>query len=259
MWLSCSCGTSKDGYRKNYSQGVSLLRRLGRCLGDILFGCWRVVRHYVNVSPTISHVFAFAPYIHAAVALLCTAVQAFAPASPISRQSLVAKPLAAAATDAVLDTEVDTIGNNIAVKELLAKVEQSKLLSAVAKSGLLSKAQEAGISLSKLETILEVVADQPELLILVEASGPELLPILPTVIELAPAALPLLSAAVGIPPAALQAAGLASLIAAAGIVVIVPDDTAVAVAAQTLAVGVLGIAAPAASFIGAAVLGKLTK
>ena len=189
-------------------------------------------------------------------ALLCSAVSAFAPATPAARQ-FVAKPLAA--TDAVLDTEVDTIGNNIAVKDLLASIEEKKLLSQVAKSGLLSKAQAAGISLSKLETLLAFAADQPELLILVEASGPEILPLLPTVIDLAPAALPLLSLAVGIPPVTLQAAGLASLVAAAGIVSVVPDDTAVQVAAQTLAVGILGVGVPAASFIGAAVLGKLTK
>ena len=188
-------------------------------------------------------------------ALLCSVVHSFAPAA--RPQAFVAKPLAA--TDAVLDTEVDTIGNNIAVKQLLAKIENSRLLSQVAQSGLLSKAQKAGISLSKVETILAAVADQPELLILVEASGPELLNILPAVIEFAPGALPLLSNAVGIPASALQVAGLASLAAAAGIVINVPDDTVVDVAVQTLAVGVLGIAAPAASFVGAAVLGKLTK
>ncbi|CAB9500585.1 expressed unknown protein [Seminavis robusta] len=186
-------------------------------------------------------------------ALLCSAVAAFAPAS--APRQFAAKPLAAAS----LDTEVDAIGNNIAIKELLAQIEESKLLSAVAKSGLLSKAQAAGISLSKLETILGYVAEQPELLILVEASGPDLLPILPTIIELAPAGLPLATAAIGIPPAGLQAAGIASLIAAAGIVAVVPDDTAVNVAVQTLAVGVLGLAAPVASFAGSVVLGKLTK
>ena len=45
--------------------------------------------------------------------------------------------------------------------------------------------------------------------------------------------------------------------AAAGAVYIIPDDTVAAVAAQTLAVGALG-AAGAASFVGSAVLGKLT-
>lgn len=175
---------------------------------------------------------------------------------PVAQRQFVAKPLFA---DAVLDTEVDAIGNNIAVKDLLSKIEESQLLSQVAKSGLLSKAQAAGISLSKLETILGYVADQPELLILVEASGPELLPVLPTLINLAPPALPLLAAAVSIPAGAIQAAGLASLVAAAGIVVAVPDDSATLVAAQTLAVGVLGVAVPAASFIGGSILGQITK
>lgn len=187
-------------------------------------------------------------------ALLCSAVSAFVPAA--SRQPFVSKPLAVVE---VGDTEVDSVGNNIAVKDLLAAVEEKKLLSAVAQSGLLSKAQKAGISLSKLETLLSFAAEQPELLVLVEASGPELLPILPTIVELAPAALPLLSLVVGIPSSALSAAGLASLVAAVGIVVTVPDDTAVQVAAQTLAVGVLGVVAPAACFVGSTVLGKLTK
>jgi len=187
-------------------------------------------------------------------ALLWPSIQAFAPATT-PRQSFVAKPLAAS----TIDTEVDAIGNNIAVKSLLSKVEQSKLLSQVAQSGLLSKAQKAGISLSKVEELLAIAVEFPDVLILVEASGPEVLPLLPKVVELAPAALPLLSVAVGIAPSALQAVGLASLAAAVGVVVVVPDDTAVQVAVQTLAVGVLGVAAPAASFIGATVLGKLTK
>ena len=91
------------------------------------------------------------------------------------------------------------------------------------------------------------------------ASRPELLPILPKVVELAPAALPLAATAISVPPAALQVAGLGSLVAAGASVVLIPDDTVLEVAAQTLSVGVLGVAVPAASFIGAAILGKLLK
>lgn len=154
---------------------------------------------------------------------------------------------------------MDSFGNNVAFKELLEDVEEQQLLSQVASSGLLSKAQAAGVSLSNLEPLLKLASDNPDILVLVEASGPELLPILPTVVKLAPPALPLLAAAVSIPPALLQVAGLASIGLTAVILQTLPDDTVAQVAAQTLAVGVLGIAAPVASFAGASILGQLTK
>mmetsp|Transcript_7406 Transcript_7406/g.9641 ORF Transcript_7406/g.9641 Transcript_7406/m.9641 type:complete len:191 (-) Transcript_7406:162-734(-) len=182
-------------------------------------------------------------------ALLCSVTYGFAPVAPQSRTG---------ALKMGLDVSVDTIGNNIAVKELLQKVESQRLLSKVAQSGLLSKAQAAGISLSKLEPLLALAAENPDILILVEASGPDLLTILPQVVDLAPGALPLLASAISIPPPALSAAGLASLIAAVTAVVLIPDDSVATVAAQTLAVG-LGVSAAGASFVGAAILGKLTK
>ena len=155
-----------------------------------------------------------------------------------------------------LANQVDAVGNNIAVKTLLEDVEASGLLTKVAQSGLLSKAQEAGLSLSKLEPLLALAAENKEILILVEAATPELLPLLPKVVELAPGALPLLASAVTIPPSALSALGLGSLAAAVGAVVVIPDDTVVEIAAQTLAFGALG-AAGAASLVGSAILGKL--
>ena len=154
--------------------------------------------------------------------------------------------------------EVDTLGNNIAVKNLLIDVESSGLLSKVASSGLLSKAQKAGLSLSKLEPLLALAAENKEILILVEAATPELLPLLPTVVNVAPAALPLLAAAIQIPPAALGVVGLGSLGAAAGAVVVIPDETLVQIAGQTFAAGVLG-AAGVASIAGSVVLGKVLK
>lgn len=155
--------------------------------------------------------------------------------------------------------EVDDVGNNVAFKNLLLEIEESRLLSQVASSGLLSKAQEAGVSLSKLEPLLKLASDNPDILVLVEASGPELLPVLPTVVKLAPPALPLLASAISIPPGLLQVAGLASIGATVFILQTIPDDTVVNVAAQTLAVGLLGIAAPVASFAGAKILSELTK
>merc|ERR1712071_531860 len=84
--------------------------------------------------------------------------------------------------------EVDAIGHGIAVKNLLKKIESSGLLTQVAQSGLLSKAQTAGVKLANLEPLLELAASNPDILVLVEASGPELIPILPKVVDLAPSA-----------------------------------------------------------------------
>jgi hypothetical protein len=151
---------------------------------------------------------------------------------------------------------VDTYGNNVAVKNLLEKVENEQLLSKVAASGLLSKAQEAGISLSKLEPLLLEISENPDILILVEASGPELLPLLPKIVDLAPGALPLLATAITVPTPVISAAGIGALGAAAFAVAAIPDDTVANVALQTLAVG-LAVPAAAASFVGATILGKL--
>jgi len=164
----------------------------------------------------------------------------------------------AVATKASIADEVDYLGNNIAVKTLLEDVESSRLLTQVAQSGLLSKAQEAGLTLSKLEPLLALAAENKEILILVEAATPEVLPILPKLVDLAPGALPLLASAVAIPPSALSALGLASLAGAVGAVVVIPDDTVLQVAEQTLVVGLLG-AAGVASLAGSAILGKIFK
>lgn len=155
--------------------------------------------------------------------------------------------------------EFDSIGNNIAVKNLLTSIEGSNLLSDVARSGLLSKAQAAGITLSSLEPLLEAAGKNPDILILVEASGPELLPILPKVVELAPSALPLLASVVSLGPGTLQAGAFASAAAAALAVIAIPDDSTTLIALQTLIVATLGLAAPAALTVGASIFGSLTK
>jgi hypothetical protein len=159
---------------------------------------------------------------------------------------------------AALANEVDAVGNNVKVKNLLQKVESQQLLSKVAASGLLSKAQKAGISLSKLEPLLALAVDNPDILILVEASGPDLLAILPNIVDIAPGALPLLAGAVSVPPLFLQAAGLGVLGAAGFAVFSIPDDSVVNVALQTVAVG-LALPAAVAALAGGTVLSKLTK
>ena len=161
-----------------------------------------------------------------------------------------------AALNIALNEEVDIYGNNIAVKKLLEKVEREQILSKIAASGLLSKAQAAGISLSKLEPLLAQAAEYPEILVLVEASGPELLPILPKIVELAPGALPLLASAISVPTPAIAFAGILALAAAGGAIVAIPDDTVTNIAAQTLVVG-LALPLAGASFVGSAILGKL--
>jgi hypothetical protein len=157
-----------------------------------------------------------------------------------------------------LADEVDSLGNNVAVKKLLEDVESSRLLTQVAQSGLLSKAQEAGLTLSKLEPLLALAAENKDILILVEAATPEVLPILPKLVSLAPGALPLLASAIAIPPGVISAVGLASLAAAAGAVVVIPDDTVLQVAEQTLAVGLLG-AGGVVSLVAAGILGNILK
>jgi hypothetical protein len=154
--------------------------------------------------------------------------------------------------------EVDSLGNNIAVKNLLKDVESSGLLTQVAQSGLLSKAQEAGLTLSKLEPLVALAAENKEILILVEAATPEVLPLLPKLVDLAPGALPLLATAITIPPSVISAVGLASLVAAVGAVVVIPDDTVLQVAEQTLAVGLLG-AGGVVSLVAAGILGNILK
>jgi hypothetical protein len=151
---------------------------------------------------------------------------------------------------------VDAYGNNVQVKALLEKVESERLLSRVAASGLLSKAQAAGITLSGVEKILGAVADRPDLLVLVEAAGPELLPVLPTVVDLAPGALPLLAAAVSVPTPVIAGAGVAALGAASAALLAIPDDTVTNIALQTLIVG-LALPAAGAAFVGASVLNQL--
>ncbi|GAX11946.1 hypothetical protein FisN_8Lh034 [Fistulifera solaris] len=184
-------------------------------------------------------------------ALLCTVSSAFVVTSPTRSYSSLSSA-------AQLADEVDTVGNNVAVKSLLTKVQEQRLLSKVAASGLLSKAQAAGISLSKIEPLLALAAEYPDILILVEASGPDLLKILPTVVDLAPGALPLLATAIATPPAVIQGAGIGALLAAAAAVLLIPDDSVTNVAFQTLAVGVM-VPVAGASLAGAAILSKLTK
>jgi len=194
-------------------------------------------------------------------AFLATTAAAFAPALQQSNTNFALHATSSRAAPGFGDlSKTDPTGNNLAVKEFLESAESSGLLTKVAKSGLLSKTAAAGITLSKLEPLIILAAQKgilDEVLILAEAAGPDLLPLLPTVVDLAPSALPLLALGLDIPPTALYIAAAASAGAAFGIVTVVPDDTVIEVAIQTLSVALLGIAAPAASVVGATILGKV--
>jgi len=193
---------------------------------------------------------------------MASTAAAFAPAPQHDISNLALHATAnRASAQSYIQSRVDPIGNNIAIKEFLESAEASGLLTQVAKSGLLSKLSAAGITLSKLEPLILAAADQgvlSEVLVLTEAAGPDIVPLLPTVVDLAPGALPLLAGALGLAnPALLAGAAAASAGAAAGLVVLIPDDTVLQVAGQTLGVAVLGVAAPLALLAGAAALGKV--
>jgi len=179
--------------------------------------------------------------------LLASSISAFSPAA-VSRVS----------TALNLKAEVDNTGNNIALKNLLNKVNSSGVLTKVAEAGLLSKAQASGVTLSSLEPLLKAVGGNQEAMVLLEAATPELLalPILPKVIEFAPSALPLLSAAISVPTIVIQLGGVASLASAAAAVTVIPDDTILEIAAQTILVATLGVLIPAVSAAGSVALSK---
>ena len=155
--------------------------------------------------------------------------------------------------------EVDAVGNNIIVKKTLAKAQDSGLLTKVYQSGLLSKAKKAGVTLTSLEPVLKLASENPDVLLLVEASGPDVLPLLPTIVDVAPGALPLLAALIQVPPAVVASLAVVGPAAAYAVVQAVPDDGAVGIAVQTLAVALLGLGLPVVGLGGAKVLGDLTK
>merc|ERR1712241_1092137 len=88
-----------------------------------------------------------------------------------------------------------------------------------------------------LEPFLKLASENPTLLVLVEAAGPDILPLLPKLselIEIAPNALPLLVLGLDLKPITLIVLGLAAFGAAGASVFLIPDDTIVEVAGQTL-------------------------
>jgi hypothetical protein len=178
--------------------------------------------------------------------------------SPPSSSSLFASDTKFGRGGGLTGVQVDRFGNNIVIKDALTKASESGLLTKVYQSGLLSKADAAGVSLSSLEPLLKLTEKNPDLLLIVEAAGPDFLKLLPTIVDTTPALLPLLSLAISIPPPLIAAGAPAGL---AGAFLLLQDglgDTVPEVAAHTLGGIVLGGILPAVSLGGAFVLSKLT-
>eukprot|EP00629_Pelagomonadales_sp_RCC1024_P012745 CAMPEP_0119272930 /NCGR_PEP_ID=MMETSP1329-20130426/9189_1 /TAXON_ID=114041 /ORGANISM="Genus nov. species nov., Strain RCC1024" /LENGTH=189 /DNA_ID=CAMNT_0007273049 /DNA_START=17 /DNA_END=583 /DNA_ORIENTATION=+ len=117
------------------------------------------------------------------------------------------------------------------ISTTLEIVNDSKLLTKVAKTGLLSKLDKAGYTFADAEPLL-VFAEENGLVGLLGDINDDILPLLPTLVSLAPLALPLLSLALAVPSVACFAAVPVSL-AGAFFVTSLPDDSVTDVALQT--------------------------
>lgn len=113
----------------------------------------------------------------------------------------------------------------------LELVEEKKLLSKVAKLGILTKLEKAGLRLRDAEPLL-VWAEENGVVGALGEINDDLLPLLPTVVGLAPLALPLLGAAIALPAAAFYVLSVAS-VGGAYFVTTFPDDSVSSVALQT--------------------------
>eukprot|EP00617_Octactis_speculum_P017513 CAMPEP_0185743122 /NCGR_PEP_ID=MMETSP1174-20130828/724_1 /TAXON_ID=35687 /ORGANISM="Dictyocha speculum, Strain CCMP1381" /LENGTH=181 /DNA_ID=CAMNT_0028415563 /DNA_START=66 /DNA_END=611 /DNA_ORIENTATION=+ len=138
------------------------------------------------------------------------------------------------------------------VATVLNKVQDARLLSKVSELGLLSKAEAAGITLTDLVPLLRLADEFGAVSILASVIDE---PYVPQLIDLAPKLLPLAGTALNIDPSLLYIAAIGSLGAAAAEVVVIPDDSLQLVALQTFLAILLGAVVPAASLVGAFVLG----
>ena len=102
-----------------------------------------------------------------------------------------------------------------------------------------------------------MLADENDLIGVLEASSDKVLPIVATGIELAPALLPLAKVALKLPSTTLYAGALASIAAAGAAVYLIPDDSIVEIAAQTALAIPLGAILPGALGVGGFLLSKL--
>jgi len=137
-------------------------------------------------------------------------------------------------------------------------LSRNKVLTKTAQLGLLSRLDKAGFKLSTAKPLLKK-AEELDVLGVLEASSDKVLPLLATVIDLAPGLLPLAGPALNTPPIVLFATGFASLAAAFAVITVIPDNTVSDVALQTALVIPLATIIPAVTLIGGGVLSKISK
>jgi hypothetical protein len=122
--------------------------------------------------------------------------------------------------------------------------------------GLLTRLEKAGFTLTTAKPLL-ILADDLDLLGVLEASSDKVLPLVAKTIDLAPALLPLAGTALKTPPTVFFGGAAASLAAAAGVIFLVPDDSVISIALQTVSTVTLGVIIPGALGVGGLVLSKL--
>jgi hypothetical protein len=122
----------------------------------------------------------------------------------------------------------------------------------------LSRLEEAGFKLTTAVPLIKK-AEELDAIGVLAASSDKLLPLVGKAIEFAPLALPLASIALKVPPNALAGGAVASLLAAVGVNVIVPDDSVTLVALQAFITVPLGAILPVTLGAGSVLLSKLPK
>lgn len=121
---------------------------------------------------------------------------------------------------------------------------------------MLSRLERSGFTL-KTAIPLIVLADDLDLIGVLEASSEKVLPLVATAIETAPLLLPVAGIALKQSPITLFIGAALSAAAAAGAVLAIPDDSVVNIALQTALVVPLGAVLPGALGVGGVVLSKL--
>ena len=109
------------------------------------------------------------------------------PARPAQRRAAPSVVRMASATD-----------TKAILKRTLERTVEVGLLTKLANTGLLRKASNAGVKFADLEPLLKLADDQG-LLYVLDAVSEDALPLLPTLVETAPAVLPLAAGALSIP------------------------------------------------------------
>ena len=120
----------------------------------------------------------------------------------------------------------------------------------------MSKLDKAGVKLTTLGPLIKQ-AEKLGALSLVEGKADQLLPLLNTAVDLAPALLPVAKGALSAGPTPFLLLAVASFVSALAVVGVIPDDSVSNVALQTLLAVPLGAIVPGACVVGAGVLSKL--